>query len=62
MLRPVPDGIVQLPEPVEGGVFDYGFVQVHWLSNFERHFRLGNVLVCRVIHVRLVIVSKMLEN
>ncbi len=25
--RPVPDGVVQLPEPCEGSVFDDGFVQ-----------------------------------
>ena len=28
-LRPVPDGIAQLPEPRQGGVFEDGFVEAY---------------------------------
>ena len=31
-MRPVPDGIAQLHEPFEGGVFDYGFVEAQWFD------------------------------
>jgi len=31
-LGPVPDGVAQFPEPLEGGVFDDGFVKIHFLG------------------------------
>lgn len=34
-MRPVSDGIAQLPEPSQGGIFDDGFVETHSLSSLD---------------------------
>ena len=61
-MRPVPDCIAQLLERFEGGVFDDGFVEAHWLCDFERGLRFGNVMVRSVIHARFVFVAQSFEN